>query len=291
MKKNVISWALLAGMVLALGASMSACTGDDDDDGSSGQPVLTLDGGGVPNFTTCAAVGTGGGLITVKVLVGEQSIDPSAVPEPTAGASVVQYNPATGTTSGTAGITGATGEAIVSVPSNARVAFKVTHPDDGTVTFVPAYDYTHDTPATTSTNGAPVFSLRIIPTTVRNAIAAVIGPPVASLAGTMQFAGSVNDCNGDAIVGATLLVNGAAPPKCSGSSALPCVAYTTSTALDYTDDSGSIFVLGLPGASDSTIEVQGILVDGGALTTVGTISLNGEADGIALGGVPAQNVP
>ena len=143
------------------------------------------------------------------------------------------------------------------VPASDVVAFKVTHPVDGTTTFVDAYDYSHETPATTDTAGDPVFELRVIPTSVRNAIAAILGPPVSSLTGTTSFAGTVRDCAGEALVGATVTIGGTEPPRCSSSSALPCVAYSTDTGEDFSDDSGQVFVLGLPGSGNTTIVVQG----------------------------------
>lgn len=293
MKKNVLNLSLLAGAILAISALGTACTGgdDDDDDDGGSQPLLTQGDGGAVDFTSCTAVTGSNNDINIDVLVGKQGLNTSAAPEPTPGALVSLFDPITGTTSGTSAPTDAAGITTITVPANTRLALKVTHPTDGTTTFVDAYDYARLTPAVSDTAGDPVFDLRIIPTSVRNAIAAILGPPVESLAGLTSFAGSVADCAGEPIVGATLHYAGAEPNRCSPSAPLPCVAYSTDTGEDYTDDGAQVFLLGLPGTGQLTVNVMGVVTEGAAPVQVGTITIRGQGDTIALGQIPAQNAP
>jgi len=293
MMKNTQKMALLGATVLAVGSVSTACSGgdDDDDDGSSGQPVISQGDGGAADFTTCTAIGSSAATISLKVFVGKQGLDTSADPAATPGSIVSVFDPLTGNTSGASAPTAADGTTIVpSVPKSSLVAFKVTHATDGATTFVDGYDY-RVTPAVSDSSGTAYFNTRIIPTSVRNAIAAILGPPVANLAGLTSFAGSVTDCSGEPIVGATLHYAGAEPNRCSSSAALPCVAYSTDTGEDYSDDGGQVFLLGLPGSGQLTVNVMGVLTEDAAPVQIGTITVRGVADAIVLAPIPAQNAP
>ena len=293
MKKNALKMSLLAAMVVGLASAATACAGgdDDDDDDGGSRPVVAQAGGGTADFTTCSNNTSGGPAINVVVQVGKQSVNPAETPVPTPSVNVVVYDPATGTTSGDAVVTDAQGQAEISVPSNSNVTFKVYRDPDMAVNFVDAYDYSHFTPATSDTTGDPTFgNLRLIPESVRSAIGAILGVDVQNdLPGTMQFAGSVSDCSGAAVTGVTLSINGAEPPRCSGSADLPCVSYSTDTSEDWTDETAQVFVLGLPGTGTTTITAEGVLTEGAAPVTLGTITVRDEADGIALGAIPPQN--
>ena len=293
MKKNVLNLSLLAGAILAMGALGTACSGgdDDDDDDGGGRPVVIQEDGGAADFTTCQTATGSGGNISLTVLVGKQGLDTGAAPAPTPGSIVSYFDPLTGQTSGASAPTDAAGLTNVTAPANTLAAFKVTHPTDGATTFVDAYDYGRLTPATSNTNGGPVFNLRVIPTSVRNAIAAILGPPVENLAGLTSFAGSVTDCAGEPIIGATLELPGTGEPnRCSSSATLPCVSYSTDTGEDFTEASAQVFVLGLPGSGQITMNVMGIVTDGAAPVQIGSITVRGQGDTIALGAIPAQNV-
>jgi hypothetical protein len=294
MKKNVLNLSLLAGAILATGVIGTACSGgdDDDDDDGGGRPVVLQEDGGAADFTSCAPITGSNGNISLKVFVGKQGLDTSAAPAATPGSIVTYFNPLNSTTGAASAPTDASGLTNVTVPANTLAAFKVYHPTDGTTTFVDGYDYGRLTPATSNTNGDAVFDLRIIPTAVRNAIAAILGPPVDSLAGLTSFAGSVTDCSGEAIVGATLELAGTGEPnRCSSSATLPCVAYSTDTGEDFTDESAQVFMLGLPGSGSLTLNVMGVVADGGAPVQIGSLTIVGRGDTIALGAIPAQNVP
>lgn len=294
MKKNVLNLSLLAGAILATGVIGTACSGgdDDDDDDGGGRPIVAQADGGAADFTSCQAITGSNDNITLKVFVGKQGLDTSAAPAATPGSVVSYFDPVSGTTSGASAATDATGFTIVTAPANTLAAFKVTHPTDGTTTFVDGYDYGRLTPATVDTAGTAVFNLRVIPTAVRNAIAAILGPPVSSLTGLTSFAGSVTDCSGEPVIGATLELAGTGEPnRCSSSATLPCVAYSTDTGEDFTDSGAQVFMLGLPGSGQLTLNVMGIVTDGGAPVQIGSLVIRGQGDTIALGAIPAQNVP
>lgn len=295
MKKNVLNLTLLAGAIVATGTFVTACSGgdDDDDDDGGSQPVVLQADGGAADFTSCAAAGSGGN-INVLVRVGEQGFDtsiPTADLPASVGANVVAFDPIAGTTSGGTTPTDAAGETTVTVQANEYNVLKMTHAPNGSATFVDTYNYALLAPAASDTAGDPVFSMRIIPTAVQNGIAAIIGVPTASLAGTMQFAGSVVDCAGESIVGVTLQYAGAEPNRCSGSATLPCVSYSTDTGEPYSDDSGQVFILGLAGSGQHTVNVMAVLTEGGTPTQVGSLTVRGVGGAIALGAIPAENAP
>ena len=294
MKKELTKLALLACFVVAGGVFANGCSGgDDDDDDDDGAGTVLKGDGTAAVFTGCPAATGSGGSIDLLVSVGAQGTNPTTPPDPLQDADIVLYNPATGATGGMTFTTDASGEVVITTSANTYTTAKISHAPDGAITYIDTYNYGYLAPGADQT-ATPEFSWRIIPAST---LAAIRGDLVGStpVTGLISFAGSANDCDGDAISGATVTVGSAVPPACLGPgevSVLPCLAYSTSNlGLEETTSSGQFFLIGLPGTTNSTIEVHGVLTAGAAAQDLGSLTVRGEPDAIVLGAVPANDVP
>ena len=293
MKKSLLNLTLLAAMMVASSAFVSACSGgddDDDDDDDGARPVAENPDGNPSDFSSCTAP-TLTDVIDAQVEVGLQGVNPASDPTPFEGATVVLFDAATGNTMGGFTETDGDGLTMVTVTGGDVVSFRVTSEPDGVTVYVPTYNYNYDAPATETDTDDPDFELRLVPESTRNAIKGVLTNAGTDITGTMQVGFAAYDCAGDAVVGATILVDGTEPPRCEGPggtvSTLPCVSYSTNLANDWTDASGQYFIIGLSG-DDATLTVQAI-TSGGTLSDVGEFTVAVDPDTIAVGSVPAAN--
>lgn len=294
MKKTFLNLTLLATMVIASSAFVSACSGgddDDDDDDDGARPVAENPAGEPSDFSSCVAAPTTGTPIQAQVEVGLQGVNPQAPPSPFEGATVALFDPASGDTTGGFAATDADGLTMVTVSAGTLVSFRVTAPDDGATTYVDTYNINYEAPATETDTDDPDFDIRLVPTSTRNAIKGVLTNSATDITGTMQIGFAAYDCAGEVVVGATVLLNGTEPPRCAGpggtASTLPCISYSTDLSNDWTDSSGQYFVIGVGGAN-ATITVQAI-TSGGTLSDVGELTIPVNAEAIAVGSVPADN--
>ena len=292
MNKYWLNLALAAVVLAASSVFGAACSGggdDDDDDGFSPEVVLQEDGGAA-DFTSCTAGSASTTDVNILVQVGIQPL--SGDPDPAEGAEVRLYDPATGTEDADITTLDAAGEGIITVPNNSRVAYKITLAPNGTTTYTDTYEFNHETPATSDTAGGPATTLRIVPQGIADAFIQILGYSASELAGTMSVAGGVNDCSGESVENARVTF-GAAPLCDDADGTFPCIAYlrgTPSLTARDTDGSGQFVVIGVP-PGPQTIDVVGLLTEGGTDATIGTVPIRGVADAIGIAISVPQNAP
>lgn len=284
MNQKMTRVALCGAAFMAILATAAACGGSK----KSSTPPATLDPAVKPDGTTAANLACNGSnddpaslgsSVTITLHTVQQPISGSTFPD-LPNTDVALYDVANGTTSGSV-VTNSAAIATMSVPDSTRVAFALNHAPTGGTQFVPTYQFNDLTPVAGS-GSSSVFNLRVIPTTISQAFIGFLGvtPPT----GSAQFAAAVTDCDGDPLQNVVV----ADIPMCTGgSSTYPCAAYFANGAPNsnatHTDASGQVVVVGVTPGSPYTVKVNAVPSAGAAETQIGQMTINAQANSIALG--------
>lgn len=283
--------AMTASALAAVCVVTAACTGGGDDDDDSFTPELVLKDDNSPANFACNGsfadpVSTGTN-VTMSFLAVEQTT--TGTP-PSANTRIVVYDPLTGNTDGSlSATTNSSGMASISgLEDSTRYAFKLSRPA-GSSTYIDTYTFSVLSPAVGDTSGST--TLRIITQTVYSVFIGLLSATPEQVAGTTQVAGSIEDCDGDAIQNAYIEAPGpggtGVAKRCGEADhGFPCVAYfaggtPSKNALD-TDASGQFVILGVPPNVDYVVKVMGVTTANAAPVQIGQATIRGKADTISL---------
>lgn len=258
-------------------------------------PPVEKGTGGAANFA-CNHSFTDGpaGTTTNEVfhMIVQKTSSPGTAP---AGATLTFINPANASTSGMLTYTVvSSGNLLIPVVTNTRLAWKNHAPADaGGDNYVDTYEFNRLT-LTSSAAASGSILTRIVDQAAYGGLFALATGQTTPPAGTAQIAGAVNDCDGDTVKNAQVVVSGATACSATTPPQYPCIAYfktgfpnRNATA---TDIDGQFLVLGAqPGAM--TVTVVGT-TSGTATSTIdiGSLDVVGVGDSVSLGATtPLKN--
>ena len=212
----------------------------------------------------------------------------SGTPPLLGGVSIATYTLATGTTAGGAAVTttataGANlAMATESLTASKRYAFALNAPLNGATTYVPTYQFNSLTPPHGTVGTAATFGFLVIPETIYSAFIGLLNITPTAVAGDMQVAARIVDCDGDPVVNAVV----ADISNCSAGT-FPCAGYfasgTPNSGAKLTDASGQFVVAGVTPGHVYDINLNAVITAGGAVTKIGHLAVYGQPNTVGLG--------